>query len=228
MSFARPRGRTAERGGPVGARQAGAGANRPASGVWVSSDGGGGPAALFRDYAARVPGGDPLDVLLYLDSKTYLPGDILTKVDRMSMAVSLEARVPLLDHKLIEFAARLPAGLKMRGGESKYVFKRAVRGLVPEEILDRPKQGFGVPITEWINLELRERIRDTFADARTRRRGLFEPSYVDVLLAEHERGRRDHSHAVWSLFVLELWHRAYADEPAGAGADNVPLLTAVG
>ncbi|HEV3467922.1 MAG TPA: asparagine synthase (glutamine-hydrolyzing), partial [Pyrinomonadaceae bacterium] len=171
------------------------------------------PAARYRALAARASAGEPLDALLYLDSKTYLPGDILTKVDRMSMAVSLEARVPLLDHKLIEFAARLPASLKMRGAESKYLFRRAVRGLVPDEILDRPKQGFGVPITEWINRELRERIRDTFADARTRRRGLVEPAYVDVLLAEHERGRRDHSPALWSLFILELWHRAFADGP---------------
>jgi len=184
------------------------------------------PAARFRRLAARAAGGEHLDALLYLDSKTYLPGDILTKVDRMSMAVSLEARVPLLDHRLIEFAAGLPASLKMRGGESKYVFRRAVRGLVPDEILDRPKQGFGVPIVEWINRELRERIRDTFADARTRQRGLVEPAYVDVLLAEHERGRRDHSHAVWSLFILELWHRAYADEPAGARTETAPLVAA--
>jgi asparagine synthase (glutamine-hydrolysing) len=181
----------------------------------------------FEAIAARGAGSDPLETLLYLDSKTYLPGDILTKVDRMSMAVSLEARVPLLDHKLVEFAARIPGHLKMRGGESKYIFKQAVRGLVPDEILNRPKQGFGVPITEWINKELRERIRDTFADAGTRQRGLVDYSYVDVLLTEHERGRRDHSPALWSLFILELWHRAYVDQSAveiGAGA---PLLTMV-
>jgi asparagine synthase (glutamine-hydrolysing) len=169
------------------------------------------PAAeIFHARAARTD--DAVGRLLYLDAKTYLPGDILTKVDRMSMAVSLEARVPLLEHKLVEFVSRMPASLKMRGQESKYVFKRAVRGLVPDEILDRPKQGFGVPISEWINRELRERVRDTFADARTRSRGLFEPAYVDVLLAEHERGRRDHSTALWALFILELWQRSFADE----------------
>jgi asparagine synthase (glutamine-hydrolysing) len=171
------------------------------------------PAAeIFRGHAAHANAGGGVASLLYLDAKTYLPGDILTKVDRMSMAASLEARVPLLEHELIEFVSRIPASLKMRGAESKYVFKRAVRGLVPDEILDRPKQGFGVPIGEWINRELRERIRDTFADARTRARGIVEPTYVDVLLAEHERGRRDHSNALWSLFILELWHRAYVDE----------------
>jgi asparagine synthase (glutamine-hydrolysing) len=186
------------------------------------------PAARFRELAARVSTGEPLDPLLYLDSKTYLPGDILTKVDRMSMAVSLEARVPLLDHRLIEFAARLPASLKMRGPVSKYIFKQAVRGLVPDEILDRPKQGFGVPITEWINRELRERIRDTFADARTRERGLVEPAYAGVLLDEHERGRRDHSHPLWALFILELWHRAYVDGAGVAASNDAPLLAAVG
>jgi asparagine synthase (glutamine-hydrolysing) len=92
-----------------------------------------------------------------------------------------------------------------------------VRGLVPDEILDRPKQGFGVPISEWINRELRERVRDTFADARTRSRGLFDPAYVDVLLAEHERGRRDHSTALWALFMFELWHRTFLDEPTARG-----------
>ncbi|MBV8857713.1 MAG: asparagine synthase (glutamine-hydrolyzing) [Acidobacteria bacterium] len=176
-------------------------------------------AEIFRAHGARATAGDGVSPLLYLDAKTYLPGDILTKVDRMSMAASLEARVPLLERELVEFVSRMPASLKMRGDQSKYIFKRAVRGLVPDEILDRPKQGFGVPIGEWINRELRERIRDTFADARTRSRGVFEPAYVDVLLDEHERGRRNHSNALWALFVLELWQRAFADDaPARQGA----------
>ena len=172
-------------------------------------------AARFREHAGRARTGDPLDALLYLDSKTYLPGDILTKVDRMSMAVSLEARAPLLDHKLIEFAVRVPASFKMRGAETKYIFKRAVRGLVPDEILDRPKQGFGVPVQEWINQELRDYIRDVLGDARTRSRGYFDPSYLDLLFDEHGRGRRDHSTKLWALFTLELWHRSFCD----AGAD---------
>ncbi|MEA2205837.1 MAG: hypothetical protein QOE77_2613 [Blastocatellia bacterium] len=172
-------------------------------------------ADILRGHAARLGSQDPLDRLLYVDSKSYLPGDILTKVDRMSMAVSLEARVPLLDHKLIEFVARIPASLKMKGGESKYIFKRAVEDLVPSEILHRPKQGFGVPIGEWINKELRHEIRDTFADPRTRQRGYLEPAYVDLLLDEHERGRRDHSWALWALLILELWQRTFADTSSG-------------
>jgi asparagine synthase (glutamine-hydrolysing) len=168
--------------------------------------------ARFRELAASVRTDEPLDALLYLDSKTYLPGDILTKVDRMTMAVSLEARAPLLDHKLMEFAARLPASMKMRGLETKHIFKRAVRDLVPAEILDRPKQGFGIPLDRWINDQLRERTRETLTEQRTRERGIVRQDYVQKLLDEHERGRRDHSGALWTLLMLELWHRSFLDE----------------
>ncbi|HEX8649706.1 MAG TPA: asparagine synthase (glutamine-hydrolyzing) [Pyrinomonadaceae bacterium] len=178
-------------------------------------------ASRYRDYAARVSTGDAVDPLLYLDSKTYLPGDILTKVDRMTMAASLEARVPLLDHRLIEFVTRIPASLKMKGLETKYIFKRAVRELVPAEILDRPKQGFGVPIQQWINEQLRERVHGTLTEARTEQRGYVEPAYVRLLLDEHERGRRDHSAELWTLFMLELWHRDFADK-TGARTRQVP------
>lgn len=175
---------------------------------------GGYAGGLFSKLVDNVKSDDPLDRLLYLDSKTYLPGDILTKVDRMSMAVSLEARAPLLDHKLIEFVTRIPSSLKLSGSETKHLLKTAVRDLVPAEILHRPKQGFGVPIQEWINQQLRSRIRDTLSDARTRQRGYVDSRYVDVLLDEHERGRRDHSMGLWSLVMLELWHRQFLDEPA--------------
>ncbi|MFL6229578.1 MAG: asparagine synthase (glutamine-hydrolyzing) [Pyrinomonadaceae bacterium] len=177
----------------------------------------GASGANFRALASRVRTGEPLDALLYLDSKTYLPGDILTKVDRMSMAVSLEARAPLLDHKLIEFVARIPASLKLRGGETKHIFKRAISDFVPAEILHRAKQGFGVPVQQWINEQLREQMRDTLTDRRARERGYAEPRYVAQLLSEHERGRRDHAAPLWALFMLELWHRVFID---GAGAST--------
>ncbi len=175
-----------------------------------------GALASFRDHAARALSGEHLDQLLYLDSKTYLPGDIMTKVDRMSMAVSLEARAPLLDHELIDFVTRIPASMKMRGLETKYIFKRAVRDFVPAEILDRPKQGFGMPIEQWINNQLRGRIRDTLTEPRTRQRGLVNPGYVDTLLDEHERGRRDQSMPLWVLLMLELWHRTFIDDTNSA------------
>jgi asparagine synthase (glutamine-hydrolysing) len=183
---------------------------------------------MFRRYAASVNTGNSLDSLLYLDSKTYLPGDILTKVDRMSMAVSLEARVPLVDHKLIEFVTRIPASLKMKATSTKHIFKRAVRGLVPDEILLRPKQGFGVPIQEWINKGLRERIRETLTEKRTRERGLFEARYVHVILEEHARGRRDHSPALWALLMLELWYRRFVDRASNNATSNVSELFPVG
>ncbi len=171
------------------------------------------PGKQFRDYAAgsRVDGS--LDPLLYLDSKTYLPGDILTKVDRMTMAVGLEARVPLLDHKLIEFVCtRIPSHMKLKGLETKHILKRAVQNFVPPEILHRPKQGFGVPIDQWLNDKLRDRLRDTLTEPRTMQRGYVEPQYVNVLLDEHARGRRDHATELWTLFVLELWHRRFAEK----------------
>jgi len=185
---------------------------------------------MYREYASRVTTGEAIDRLLYLDSKTYLPGDILTKIDRMSMAVSLEARVPLLDHELIEFVTRMPASLKMRGFESKYIFKRAIKGIVPDEILTRPKQGFGVPIGTWLNDQLRERMHETLCDPVTRRRGYFRSDYVDVLLDEHERGRRDHSQALWTILVFELWCRAFLDDEVTRVLPNTqePTLVPVG
>jgi asparagine synthase (glutamine-hydrolysing) len=166
--------------------------------------------AVFQKIAGEFPA-DSLEQLLYLDSKTYLPADILTKVDRMTMAASLEARSPLLDHKLIEFVARIPADLKMRGGETKYIFKQALRGIVPDEILYREKQGFGVPVDVWINEKLRPRIRETLLEGRTAERGFFDLKYVELLLKEHAAGRRDHAWRLWQLFVFELWQRRFID-----------------
>ncbi len=191
---------------------------------------GGEPAAQFREIANRSRRDGSLDPLLYLDSKTYLPGDILTKVDRMTMAVSLESRAPLLDNKLIEFVCtRIPASMKMKGLGTKHIFKRAVRDLVPAEILDRPKQGFGIPINQWINREMRERVRGTLTEARTIQRGYVEPQYLKVLLDEHERGRRDHATELWALFMLELWHRRFVDDTRSSRPIdiNLPRLATV-
>jgi len=164
---------------------------------------------LFRQIAGSVPSDDAVENLLYLDSKTYLPSDILTKVDRMSMASSLEARSPLLDHKLIEYVTRIPSSMKLKGRETKYIFKKAISGLVPPQILKREKQGFGVPINEWINAQLKDRIESDLSDQRTLTRGYFDPKYIKLLLDEHRCHRRDHSHALWTLWMLELWHRRY-------------------
>src|SRR5262245_27607485 len=169
------------------------------------------PARRFeRTFAASVAR-SRLERLLYLDSKTYLPGDILVKVDRMSMANSLEMRAPLLDHRLIEFAQTIPASLKLRGMETKYILKRAAAGLIPEEIINRPKQGFDVPIRRWSNRELREMLDDTLNDRRLRERGDFNHRAVLAILDEHRRGVRDNSRQLWGLLTLELWRRAFID-----------------
>lgn len=165
----------------------------------------------FQQIAGSSNTEDPIEELLYLDSKTYLPADILTKVDRMTMASSLEARSPLLDNELIEFVSRIPSGLKLRGKETKYIFKKAVEGFVPREILYREKQGFGVPIGEWINTRLKDRIVGDLLEQRSIERGYFDASYVRVLIDEHAKGRRDHSNPLWTLWMLELWHRRYID-----------------
>lgn len=166
---------------------------------------------LFSDIAGGLNSEDSVNRLLYLDSKTYLPGDIMTKVDRMSMANSLETRSPLLDHELIEFAGRIPSSLKIKGSATKYIFKKAMEGIVPREILYREKQGFGVPINEWINAQLRDRIVSELTDARTFERGYLKRASVERLVNEHASGRRDHSHLIWGLWMLELWHRKYID-----------------
>ncbi len=156
----------------------------------------------------------PLDHLLYLDSKAYLPGDILVKVDRMSMANSIETRAPLLDHKLIEFVQKMPASLKLRGLQTKYILKRAMSGIIPDEIVHRPKKGFDVPIKHWFNHELREMLDDMLNDRRTCERGYFNQSAVLEVLGEHRRGRRDNARHLWEFMMLELWHRMFIDGDA--------------
>jgi asparagine synthase (glutamine-hydrolysing) len=165
---------------------------------------------LGRRFArfAELP---PRSRMMRFDFETYLPEDILTKVDRMSMAHSIESRVPLLDNEVIALAASLPDDLKIRNGRRKHILKQAAASLLPADLLDRPKQGFGVPIGAWFRGRLRELFGDLLQSARTRQRGFFEPRFVDRILAEHLAGRRDHTLRLWQLLVFELWLRAYAD-----------------
>jgi asparagine synthase (glutamine-hydrolysing) len=156
--------------------------------------------------------------MMRLDFETYLPGDVLTKVDRMSMAHSIESRVPLLDNHVVDFAASLPAALKIRDGRRKHILKEAVRDLLPDDVLSRRKQGFGVPLGAWFRGGLADLLSDVLASPRTRQRGYFEPAFVDRLVDEHRTGRRDHTLRLWQLMVFELWHREYLDSAAGAAA----------
>jgi asparagine synthase (glutamine-hydrolysing) len=150
---------------------------------------------------------NPLSQVQYADFKTYLPGDILTKVDRASMASSLEVRVPLLDHTLAEWAAEVPPQLKLRGREGKYVFKSALEAYVPNEILYRPKQGFAVPLAAWFRGPLRRRVRDTLCGPLLRESRLFDIDTIASLLDQHQSGERDHSAVLWTLSTMEAFLR---------------------
>jgi asparagine synthase (glutamine-hydrolysing) len=157
------------------------------------------------------------------DLTTYLPEDILTKVDRMSMAHSIESRVPLLDHRLVEFALRLPLSMKIRGRTRKYLVREIAKRLLPPQILDRPKQGFAVPLSLWCRGGLREAFADVLQGARSRQRGYFRPAEIDRLMEEHLSGRRNHDLRLWQLFVFELWHRQYVDTTDGAAHERIRL-----
>ena len=156
--------------------------------------------------------------MMAFDFETYLPEDCLTKVDRMSMAHSIESRVPLLDHQVVEFAASLPVSMKIESGRRKHLLKQLAFRLVPREMLDRPKQGFGVPIGHWFRGSLRDVFGDILRSPTTRQRGYFNAAFVDRLLEEHLSGKRDHSLRLWQLLVFELWNRHYVDAAATAAA----------
>jgi asparagine synthase (glutamine-hydrolysing) len=148
---------------------------------------------------------NPLDQQQYADIKRYLPDDILFKVDRMSMAVSLETRGPFLDYTLVEFAARLPASLRMRGITGKYLLKRAMQDVLPRQIIHRPKLGFNMPYKNWLRSELRDLLQDVLSPTRLRQQGLFYAPYVQLLVREHLSGSRDHAHKLWQLLMFQLW-----------------------
>jgi asparagine synthase (glutamine-hydrolysing) len=162
----------------------------------------------YREALARVNGASHLSRLLYLNARCYLLDDLLPKMDRMTMAHGLEARSPFLDRELCAYAASLPDGFKRRGAAGKIVLKEALRGLVPDDLLRRPKQGFGLPLGEWFRGDLREMVSDTLMD-RPRLAAHLRLETVRSLWSEHLSGRADRGHALWTLLVLELWMRAH-------------------
>jgi asparagine synthase (glutamine-hydrolysing) len=194
-------------------------------------------ARLFTPEAfERIVGHDPwtssrqwlrsgrlnwLSALQCSDLNTYLPLDILTKVDRMSMAHSIEARVPLLDHKVVEFAATIPPELQLHRGVTKHVFKRAMHGLLPEAIVARPKHGFAVPLGRWFRGRLGGFLRDLLLSETSRRRGILDPSYIERLIMWHEKGR-ELDFPLWTLISFELWCRRFLDAPPAPPAGPRP------
>lgn len=170
---------------------------------------------VFDDHAARAGTDDPLALIQYLDLKTYLVGDINTKVDRASMAHSLEVREPLMDHELVEWAATLPSSLKVRGQEGKYVLKKAMEPLLSDDILYRPKMGFSVPLARWFRGPLRQRVRDAVLGPRLADTGWFNRNYLQHLVEAHQSGARDYSAPLWTLLMFEAFLRNVLDD-AGA------------
>ncbi len=174
------------------------------------------PLEMFRKYLDSAVASDPLSPLLYLDAKTYLPADILTKVDRMSMATSLEVRAPLLDPVFVEWATSLPPQWKLHGRTRKYLLKKlAERVGVPRHVLHRRKQGFSIPLVHWMRKEMKEEMLRMLLEPRTIQRGYFNPKEIRRLLDEHIRGQHDWSGQLWMLLMFELWHRNFLETRDG-------------
>lgn len=165
---------------------------------------------VFRRHAAASPTRDPLSLVQYLDLKTYLVGDILTKVDRASMAHSLEVRVPLLDHQLVDWISTLPPALKLHGREGKYLFKKSLEPALPHDILYRQKMGFSVPLARWFRGPLKARVRDALTGSVMRESGMFNMDTVASMVSRHEQGVRDFSATLWTLLMFEAWLRRNA------------------
>jgi asparagine synthase (glutamine-hydrolysing) len=179
--------------------------------------------ALFEGYYETARAAAPLNRMLYVDTKVWLPDDLLLKADKITMANALELRVPFLDHKLVEFAAALPTHLKIQGGKGKVLLRRAMRGVLPDAILDRPKKGFPTPTREWFRGPLYDFARDVLLDPRAACRTYFDGPAIATLLEEHRRGAGHWEQEIWTLLVFEHWSRAFLGTPGAArrpqGAD---------
>jgi asparagine synthase (glutamine-hydrolysing) len=183
------------------------------------------PQNVLMRYFAKAPAQDPVSELLYVDTKTYMVGDILTKVDRMSMLNSLEVRVPILDHQFVEWVTGLPPEWKLRGSKQKYILRKlAERVGVPREALDRPKQGFALPLVHWMRNELKETLM-ILLEPRALQRGYFEAAGVRKLMNDHLYGGRVFTSRIWRLLMFELWHRNFLEKfTKPAGLFSLPII----
>ncbi|MDD5542170.1 MAG: asparagine synthase (glutamine-hydrolyzing) [Acidobacteriia bacterium] len=165
----------------------------------------------YQTYFQQVAGHDFVDQMLYVDQKTFLPELNLTVCDKTSMAASIEARVPLLDQELTAFMRRIPARYKIRGLKQKYLFKRAMEGILPHRVIWRPKAAFGAPVRSWLRRELREMVHDLLSEESVRRRGIFDPVGVEQMIRAHEKGEADSPLQIWALLTLEIWAKTFLD-----------------
>ena len=168
---------------------------------------------VFREQLEGADAKEWLSRMLYVDTKLWLPDDLLARGDKTSMAASLENRVPLLDHKLVEFAASLPSDMKIKGLARKYLLKKVARKWLPAEVINRKKEGFPMPFSLWFRKECRPFVHDLLSPETAKRRGLFNSAYIQTLLNEHDAGTADHGNLLWGLMSVELWHRAFLDSP---------------
>lgn len=169
------------------------------------------PYSAFSEHWHSATGGNYLDKALYVDEKAYLPDDLLMKVDKMSMANSLEARSPFLDHKLIEFVSQIPEGMKLRGKIGKYALKQAVAQIVPEDIIQRRKHGFNVPIQTWLTGWLEEYARDILSESTLREQAIFNPEYVHSLWPSMKDGAYNYDRRIWLLMMFQVWHGIFIE-----------------
>jgi asparagine synthase (glutamine-hydrolysing) len=177
---------------------------------------------VMRGHAANAPTDDPLSVIQYIDMKTYLPGDILTKVDRASMAHALEVRVPLLDHKFVEWVSGLPSSSKLRNGEGKHIFKKALQPYLSDDILYRKKMGFSIPLASWLRGPLRDAMKAAVLNPMLLDTGIFNPAYLQQMIDEHLAGTKDHSTALWAVLMFEAFLRKNGADSATSVAS--PLI----
>jgi len=177
---------------------------------------------VLKRHAARAPSDHPLSLVQYLDLKTYLVGDINTKVDRASMAHSLEVREPLMDHPLVEWLSSLPPDFKLRNGEGKYLLKKALEPYLPNEILYRRKMGFAVPLAQWFRGPLRQRVKDAVLGPVLADTGWFNAPHLRGMVEDHQSGRRDHSAPLWTLLMFESFLR----NVMGASATDARAISA--
>ncbi|MHC4270566.1 MAG: asparagine synthase (glutamine-hydrolyzing), partial [Planctomycetota bacterium] len=161
------------------------------------------------NYLSNISDRDLQTRYLFFDSKAYLPDDILVKVDKASMARSLEARIPILDYRLIEYAATIPPYKKIQGNNQKVIFKKALKNLLPEQVFTKKKHGFGVPLDRWFRKELKDFAYETILSKEATERGYFKKEQVRYILDEHQLGNRDNSFFIWALLFLELWHKQF-------------------
>ncbi|MBI2816616.1 MAG: asparagine synthase (glutamine-hydrolyzing) [Acidobacteria bacterium] len=180
--------------------------------------------AVLGAYFRQVRRCAPLDQMLYVDTKVWLPDDILLKADKMTMANSLELRVPFLDHKLVEFAAALAPELKLQGGRGKFILRQAMQGVLPQEILERGKKGFPVPTAEWLRAPLKAMTRDVLLSNDSACRTYLNAKVLERIVDEHERGAVKRDQEIWTLLVFEFWHRLFLERRLERGARREPLV----